>query len=705
MADDESGAPPAAVMSYRLWQRKYGLDPSVIGDVFNLNDKPFTIVGITPPSFYGDTLNNTPPDLFLPLATEPLVKGDNSTLRFPNMHWLDLIGRVQPGVSPVSIETQMRIELQQWLRSHSGEMEANDRSKLARQTLHLSPGGAGITTMRENYQEWLRILMMVSGFVLLIVCANVANLMLVRGLERRHQTSLSMALGARPIRLVRQALTESIVLSILGGVAGLAVAYAGTRLILHFAFPSIPGFASVPISASPSTAFLAFGFAISLITGAVFGIAPAWMATRVDPIEALRSAGRSTSRVGSLPRKTLAVFQAALSLTLLSASGLLTAALRHLENQDFGFDQDRRTIVNIDPSLAGYKAEQLAQLYSRIHDTLTSVPGVKSVAICIYSPLNGDSWGDRVFVNGRSAPGPKEDNSAGWDRVTPGYFEAIGNPILKGRPLSDQDTAASRHVAVVNEAFARRFFKNEDPIGKHFGRSDIRTAGEFEIIGMAKDARHLTWALDQPVDPFVFVPASQYTVFPKPSDTVFDVRSHFLNDIVILMQPGAQLADSEVRRAMASVDPNLPVNFIRSLKDQVASNFSQQRLMARLTSLFGILSLVLASIGIYGVTAYSVGTRTNEIGVRMALGADRRSVLGLILRGALALIFFGLLLGMPLTLATGRFLGSQLYGINQYDPAALGVAIVVVGISALIAALIPAFRASSISPADALRAE
>ena len=704
-ADDESGAPPAAVMSYRLWQRKYGLNPSVIGDVFNLNDKPFTIVGIAPPSFYGDTLNNAPPDLFLPLATEPLVKGDNSTLRFPNMHWLDLIGRVQPGVSPVSIETQMRVELQQWLRSHSGEMEANDRSKLARQTLYLSPGGAGIITMRENYEEWLRILMMVSGFVLLIVCANVANLMLVRGLERRQQTSLSMALGARPMRLVRQALTESVVLSILGGAAGLVVAYAGTQLILHFAFPSMPGFASVPISASPSTAVLAFGFAISLITGAVFGIAPAWMATRVDPIEALRSAGRSTSRVGSLPRKTLAVFQAALSLTLLSASGLLTAALRHLENQDFGFDQDRRTIVNIDPSLAGYKAEQLAQLYSRIHNTLTSVPGVKSVAICIYSPLNGDSWDDRVFVSGRPAPGPKEDNDSGWDRVTPGYFEAIGNPIIKGRPISDQDTAGSRHVAVVNEAFARRFFKNEDPIGKHFGRSDIATAGEFEIIGVAKDARYLTWGISQPVGPFVFLPASQYTVFPKPSDTVFDVRSHFLNDIVILMQPGAQLADSEVRLAMASVDPNMPVNFIRSLKDQVASNFSQQRLMARLTSLFGILSLVLASIGIYGVTAYSVGTRTNEIGVRMALGADQRSVLGLILRSALALIFFGLLLGMPLTLAAGRFLGSQLYGINQYDPAALGVAIMVVGISALIAALIPAFRASSISPVAALRAE
>jgi predicted permease len=559
--------------------------------------------------------------------------------------------------------------------------------------------------MRENYEEWLRILMMVSGFVLLIVCANVANLMLVRGLERRQQASLSMALGAQPVRLVRQALTESVVLSVLGGAAGLAVAYAGTQLILHFAFPSMPGFASIPISASPSIPVLVFGFTISLITGAVFGIAPAWMATRVDPIEALRSAGRSTSRVGSLPRKTLAVLQAALSLTLLSASGLLTAALRNLETQDFGFDQDRRTIVNIDPSLAGYRAEQLAQLYSRIHDSLAGIPGVKSVAICMYSPQNGDSWGDRVFVNGRSAPGPKEDNGSGWDRVTPGYFEAIGNPIVKGRAITDQDTAGSRHVAVVNEAFARKFFKNEDPIGKHFGRSDIRTSGELEIIGVAKDARYLTWGFDQPIGPFVFVPVSQYSVFPKSSDTVFDVRSHFLNDVVILMQPGAKLQDEEVRRAMAAADPNMPVNFMQSLREQVAGNFSHQRLIARLTSLFGILSLVLASIGIYGVTAYNAGTRTNEIGVRMALGADRRSVLTLILRGALALIVFGLLLGVPLTLAMGRFLGSQLYGINQYDAATIGLAIAALGISALIAALIPAFRASSISPIEALRAE
>jgi ABC-type antimicrobial peptide transport system permease subunit len=260
-------------------------------------------------------------------------------------------------------------------------------------------------------------------------------------------------------------------------------------------------------------------------------------------------------------------------------------------------------------------------------------------------------------------------------------------------------------VAVINEAFARKFFKNEDPIGKHFGRTDIKTAGEFEVVGVAKDARYLTYNLGKPIGAFAFVPASQFTVFANASYTLGEVRSHFLHDIVIRMQPGVKLQEAQVRRAFAGVDPNMPVMRIQSLSEQVASTFSQQRLIARLTSLFGILALVLASIGLYGVTAYNVGSRTNEIGVRMALGADRASVLALILRGALVQIAFGLLLGVPLTLAAGRFLGSQLYGINQRDPTIIAVAILALGFSALAAALIPAFRASSISPMQALRSE
>ncbi|PYU90209.1 MAG: hypothetical protein DMG08_18730, partial [Acidobacteria bacterium] len=461
--DDQPGSPPTAVMSYRLWQQMYWSDPSVIGSVFNLNDRPFTVVGVTPPGFFGDTLRNNPPDFFLPLNTEPLLDGD---LNKYDTHWLELIGRTRPGRAPESIEAEMRVEIKQWLLSHWGEMSANDRAKFPEQTLFLSPGGAGISAMRDEYDHWLRILMMVTGFVLLIGCANVANLMLVRSLERRRQISLSMALGARATRVVRQALTESILLSFLGGAAGLVIAFAGARLILQLAFPRVGDMAGIPIDASPSMPVLLFAFGVSLIAGIAFGIAPAWMATRVDPIEALRGSSRSTARAGSLPRKTLVVFQAALSLVLLSASGLLTAALHSLENQDFGFDQDRRIVANTNPRLAGYGLDQLTPLYRRVHDSLSSIPGVSAVALCKYSPLSGGNWGSGIWVDGHPPPGPRDDNYASLDRVTAGYFNVIGNPILRGRGISEQDTAASRHVAVINEAFARKFFRNEDPLGK-----------------------------------------------------------------------------------------------------------------------------------------------------------------------------------------------------------------------------------------------
>jgi predicted permease len=702
MSDDKPGAAPAAIMSYRVWQQKYGLDPSVIGSVFNINGKPFTVVGITPPGFFGDTLKTMPPDFFLPLATEPLIQGDSSLLKHADASWLEIIGRTQPGADVRSIQAQMRVELHQWLRSHLGEMYANAALDIPKQMLYLSQGGAGITSMRQQYDDWLRILMIVSGFVLLIVCANVANLVLVRGLERRQQMSLSMALGARPMRLVRQALTESLVLSLLGGALGLAIAFAGTRMILHFAFKTVT---AVPINPSPSMPVLFFAFGISLITGVTFGIAPAWMATHADPVDALRGANRSTHRAGSLSRKTLIVLQAALSLVLLSASGLLTEALRNLEHQNFGFEQDGRTVIHIDPVLAGYKPERLELLYRRIHDSFANIPGVTSVACAQYTPLSGDSWSEPMSVQGKPAPGPNTDTEAWWARVVPGFFEVIGNRIVRGRPIDERDTAGSQHIAVINEAFARKFFKNQDPIGKHFGKGGMEYANDYEIVGVARDARYLTYNLEKPVGPFFFLPNAQSTSYRDPFAVSTDVRSHYLHDIVVRMRPGTTLPESLARRALASVDPNLPVVRMQSLSEQVANTFSQQRLIARLTSLFGILALVLASIGIYGMTAYNVGSRTNEIGVRMALGADRRDVLALILRGSFLLIAFGLLLGVPLAVGAGRFLGSQLYGLNQYDPMVLSAAGITLALSALVAAFIPAYRGSSISPMQVLRAE
>ncbi len=702
--DDRAGSPPVAMMSYRLWQTRYARDPSIIGSVFNFDNKPFTIIGITPPPFYGDSLRYVPPDFFVPLANEPLLMSDSSLLNQVDGHWLDLIGRIRPGASPEAIQAELRLELTTWLRSHWTDMDANARKLLPKQTLYLTPGGAGIVSMREQYEHWLNILMIASGFVLAIVCANVANLMLVRGMEQRQQTSLSMALGARPLRLLRQPLAESLLLSILGGAAGLAVACGGTSLILHFAFPPIGEMGSVPIHTSPSVPILLFTFAVSLVTGIIFGIAPAWMATHVDPIEALRGSNRSTTRRGSLPRKALVILQAALSLVLLSSAGLLTAALRNLEKQDLGFDQRRRILVKIDPQLGGYRVEQLDTLYRRLHDSFAGMPGIASVSMCMYSPQSGGNWYHSIYVDGQPTPGTDANNGAGVDRVTPGFFETISNSIVEGRTITEQDTTNSRHVAVVNEAFVKRFFKRADAIGKFFGDSDPRATRLYEIVGVAKDARMIDDP-GKPVEPFFFLPEPQYTVYPKPEDTQSDSLTHYMHDIILLVKPGANVSSQHIRQVMASIDPNLPVSMVRSLRDQVESAFKQQRLIACLTSLFAILSVILAAIGIYGVIAYNAGRRTTEIGVRLALGADRLDVIGLVLRGAIGLIGFGLLFGLPITYGAAILLENQLYGTNPYDLTVTAAAILTLGLSALIASLIPALRASSLSPLKALRSE
>jgi len=695
-SDDRPEAAPVAVISYRLWEQRYGADPSLIGTVFDVDEKPFTVVGVAPPGFFGDALREGPTDLFLPLNTQPFVQSDADLKKY-DTHWLNLIGRIEPGVSPVTIEAQMRVELRQWLAMHWGEMSANDRARFPQQTVFLSPGGAGITYMRQRYKAWLLILMAVTGFVLLIVCANVANLMLVHWLERRQQISVSMALGAPSSRVVRQPLIESILLSLAGGGAGLAIAFAGTRLILRFAFPSVQGFAVVPIQASPSIPVLLFAFITSIATGIAFSIAPAWMSTRVDPIEALRGAGRSAVRTGTLPRKTLVVLQAALSLVLLSAAGLLTTALQSLEHQSFGFEQDRRIVVNMNPKLAGYQPAQLSLLYKRLHDSTLGLPGISSVALCLYSPPKG-GWGAGVWIDGRPAPGPNEDNSSAWDRITPEYFNAIGTPILRGRAITAADTANSPKVAVVSEAFVHKFFGSEDPIGKYFGDGPENNH-EFQIIGVAQDARYFPHVLDQLNFPIYFLPEAQADY----SKT--NLGSLFLKDIVILIRPGANVSFASIREAVASVDPAMPIISIRTLREQVALQFTQPRLIARLTSLFGILSLLLASIGLYGITAYNVSRRTSEIGVRMALGADRGEVVRLVLRGAFGLILFGLLVGLPLTFGVGRLLGNQLYGTNPYNPSVTLMAILALGVAALVASLIPALRASLISPLAALRTE
>jgi predicted permease len=688
--DDRPGAPPVAVMSYRAWQQHFGFDPSVIGATFIINTMPFTVAGIAPPGFFGDTLRSDPPDFWLSLSTEPALNGQNSVLNHASMHWLCIIGRLKPGAQPASVQSELTAELQHW-QGAQPDLTAHNRSELGKQHLVLVPGGGGVARLQADSATGLRLLVAISGLVLLIACATVANLMLARGAARRTETAIRTALGAPRRRLIRQMLTESILLALLGGAAGLIVAWSGARAILEIAFR---GAGYVPISPNPSLSVLGFAFAVSLVTGIIFGVAPAWVASRCDPAEALRGAGRSTHDRSSLPRKSLVVFQVALSEVLLIGAGLLTQTLRNLEHQNFGFETQGRVIARVDPALAGYKPEQLYALYQQLPQRLTQIPGVLSAAYSLYSPMRGTNWDDYIHVEGR--PFDARDD-ASFDRVSPHYFETIGTRLWRGRVITEEDTPTSPQVAVINQTFARKYLPNQDPIGKHFG---FLKPSEFEIVGVVEDAKYQD--ARGPAYPTFFLPFLQKAKDPK---LFWLESSQYIGDIELRVAGRPEDLNAEVRRTLADIDPNLTVLDMKSLSEQVAQNFNEDRLVARLTELFGALALILACVGLYGVTAYSVARRTNEIGIRMALGADRKRVLALVLRGALGLIVLGLAIGIPAALAGGRVLASLLYGVKGSDPLTLGLGAVVLAICALIAAFVPARRGTKVDPIVALRYE
>ncbi len=700
-SDDRPGAAPIAMMSYRLWQNRYGSDPGIVGASFNINSKPVTIVGITPPGFFGDQLRNNPPDIWIPLAQEPLLKGESSFLEQKGAHWLYIIGRVVPGANLQTIAARLNVELQQWLQAHSAEAEAEERPQMPRQVIRLAPGGAGVANMRAVYAKGLLLLMAAAILVLLVACANIANLSLARGLARRRQTSVRLALGAPRTRLIRQVLTESIVLAALGGTMGIAVAYGGSQLLLHFAFA---GENHVPIHAAPSWPVLLFALGATLLTGMAFGLVPAWAASHSDPIEALRGAGRTTGDA-SLPQRSFVVVQAALSLVLVSTAALLMETLRHLETQRYGFDTAGREVVDINPLLAGYKIEQLPALYREIETRLRQLGGVRDVSLSYVSPMSGNGMDESVYIAGRPEPPANSEISYSLNRVGPHFFTVMGTRILQGRAIDERDTASSPHVAMVTEAFVKRFFPHENPIGKYFGKSVASHAGDYRIVGVTEDTRYLLSDMDKPPAPMFFLPITQRVTYGNRESDSAEIQAQYLRFITLHLAPGVRSVEAQVRRALQEINPNLPIIGMQSLTDQVKANFTQQELIARLTSLFGGSALVLAIVGLYGVTAYGVARRTGEIGLRMALGASRGLVMALVMRRALALVGIGLLFGMPLTIAAGYLIRSQLYGVSGTDPLTLAGAALILAFGSALASALPARRAASTTPMSALRVE
>jgi predicted permease len=700
-SDDVPGAAPVAVLSYAAWQAQHGGDPGVVGATFHIQGQPVTIVGIAPPSFYGDRLDDTPPAIWIPLNLEPVIEGPISILKQPETNWLYALGRVRPGVNPGSLQAKISNTLRQWLATQPAYTANGGDKEIPKQYVVVVPGGGGIQNLQQEAGNGLRLLTAISALVLLVACANIANLLLARGTTRRAETSIRTALGAARSVLIRQALVESVLLGVAGGVIGIGIAYAGARMILNLAFPDAT---QLPIQASPSPVVLGFAFLLSLITGIVFGIVPAWISSHSDPAEALRGVNRSTGDRSMLPQKMLIIFQAALSLVLLVGAGLMIQSLRNLERQNFGITTANRYVIHIDTWGAGYNFDQIRSVSERLEREFSALPGVKSMGLGLYSTLEGNNWGEGVRVEGRPAPGPEDDNNSSWDRVSPHFFETIGEPIIRGRGFTEQDTATSRMVAVVNQTFVKKFFSKEDPIGRHFGTFDQKYAGSYEIVGIVADAKY-----SHPRDamrPMYFRPMSQLnTAVTERRFFTAESSSLYPNSITIQFVGDAATLESMARRTLADINPDLTMVDFKSLDYQVAGNFNQERLVSRLTGLFGLLALALASVGLYGITSYAVARRTNEIGVRMALGANRGNVVVLVLRNALLLVVIGLGIGIPVALLGGRLMSSQLYGVRMYDPLTIMIAVLVLSSFAALAGFIPARRAASIEPMNALRME
>jgi predicted permease len=696
-ADNVIGAPLVAVMSYDTWQNNYGSDPSVVGSTFWINTKAVTITGIAPKGFYGDRLSNAPPDFYLPIESIPVLT-NRTFVHEPGMRWLYIIGRVKPGVAISPLQAKITELVRQSLASTKPFSGEQGKRALAKAHVVLSSGGAGIQDMQDSYASKLKLLMWISGLVLLIACANIANLLLVRGMNRRAEMSIRTALGAMRTRIVRQLLTESIVLSIIGGMAGLIVAYAGTRMLLAMAFP---GAQNIPIDASPSGAVLAFAFGISLLTGILFGVAPAWITSNANPADALRSGARTTTSGASLLQRSLIVLQSALALVLLVGAGMFIQSLNKLRNIDLKLNSTNRYIVHFNPQAAGYSSAQVEALYRTIEDRFHAIPGVRKVGISTNTPMEANNSGDGVQIQGQ----PFLNDGASWVRGNAEYFDSVGTHVLMGRGFTTRDTSTSPAVAVVNQSFVKRFFKpGENPIGRRFGAPGPQSSGDFEIVGVVEDTAYTsaTWKDHH----MYFIPMTQRIPESARRRPIEQDTDLYAGAIVIQTDRLMDNMQSIARQTLAAINPNLSVVKFQTFDEQIADRFTQDRVITRLMTLFSILALLLATLGLYGVTAYTVARRTSEIGIRMALGANRSSVVGMIMRGAMLQTAIGVAaIGIPVAWSCVRYIESQLYESKGMSLAVLAIATLTLTAAAAAAGLIPAQRAASTNPSQALRTE
>jgi predicted permease len=702
--DDQASANPVAVISFRYWRRRFGLDPAVVGKTINVNGAPFTIVGVTPPQFYSGMEVGSSLDLTLPLALASRLESDSqsrSEMAQAWNWWLRIMGRMKPGVSLEQARAELEVFFQQsamagW-KTAPADRRPPDSATPDLPYLRALPGGQGEIYLRQSYEQPLRVMLIVVVLTLLVACANIANLLLARAVTRRQEMAVRLALGAGRFRLVRQLLTESLLLAFTGSALGWLLAWLLRGLLLMWS----PGRGS-QLDAELPMDWRVFGFtvAVAVLTGLLFGLAPALRATRVDLNSALKENARGSKGSLSVLGKSLVIAQVAVSLVLLIGAGLFIRTLHNLQNVSLGFNVDNLLLFRIDPGAKGYSNEQLSLFYQQVCERIEAIPGVRSATISEFAALSGAGRNGPAYAEGR-APLRRNENNVFQQRVRWNYLQTMDIPLLAGRGLTPQDDERAPKVAVINQTMARRFFGDENPLGKRFGFGKAENSGQIEIVGVARDSRYLRPRRD--------IPSIAYLPFPQYSlgMTTFTVRT--------AGDPTQMTA--AIRAAVREVDKDLPLFGVKTQTEQMDQSLAQERFFPKLTSLFGLLALLLASIGLYGVMSYAVEQRTREIGIRMALGATRENVLRRVIGQGMLLAAIGIVIGAAAaftltrlitsnaTYDLTRFISGFLYGVRPTDPLTFVAVALLLAFVALLACYLPARRATKVDPMVALRCE
>jgi predicted permease len=688
--DDRTvGAHPVVVLSHRVFRTRFGGDAAVVGRVLHVNGHPMTVVGVGPEGFEGIEVGSAV-DLFVPLAMEPQVQPTwPEVLGNWRSRWLTVMARLRDGETLASAEAGVNVVYAQLVQEDvktATNLSERARAEFLAKRLVVLPGTRGISGLRDQSRTPLLMLMGMVGLVLVIACANVANLLLARGSARQKELAVRLALGAGRGRLMRQLVVESLLLSIAGGALGLLVAtWAGRGLIAALPFEE----AARVLSTEPDLRVALFAFALALVTGLAFGLLPAWQATRLAVAPALKSEGSAVAG-GSRSfrfRRGLVVAQIALSLLLLVGAGLFTRSLANLRALDPGFRPDHLVTLRVDPSLSGYDVDRRLAMFDRLREELRAEPGVQSVSMADVALMDGSDSSSTVIVEGYQAK-EDEDMNPNFNRVGPDFFATMGMPLVRGRDIAESDRKGTTKVAVVSESFARYFFKDQDPLGRRFGRARLKVA-DTEIVGVVRDGKSASLR-EEPLR-FAYLASAQADM----GEMTFYVRT--------AGEPEALLA--RVPQVVRRVDPALPVTQVRTMQSQIRQSLYVERLVAMLAAAFGLLATLLAALGLYGVMAYAVSQRTREIGIRMALGAERRDVVKMVLLDVALLVSLGVALGLPGGYGLGRVIEAQLFGLSARDPLTFGAATAVLLLAALGAAYLPARRATSVDPLVALRSE